>query len=356
MLEEKADYSVSMMARVLGVSRSGFYRWPKAGGSGEDPRGPLKEAIIETWDASGRRFGLRKAWSKLTGDPKYGRFAGTTPYRVRKCMSELGIRGICPNASRRTTVPDRDAPARPDLMGSDFPGPVPTTKLVGDITYLRTTGGFICLAVVIDLCARMVVGWSMRDNMRAGLVVAALEMARSRGHVAGGAMFHSDRGSQHASAELAAWAAAHDVRLSVGRTGSRHDNAVAESFFGTLKSEWYHHERPSDASTTKHGAIEFIESYYNRFRPHESIGDRVPAEAMQEFFDRFESALQADPEAMLAAWKSATPLSIILTGLRRPRRVRPSGGGGRRWVGRRGRRSTGSWRRTRGGSSYLATS
>lgn len=301
MLEEKADYSVSMMARVLGVSRSGFYRWPKAGGSGEDPGGPLKEAIIETWDASGRRFGLRKAWSKLTGDPKYGRFAGTTPYRVRKCMSELGIRGICPNASRRTTVPDRDAPARPDLMGSDFPGPVPTTKLVGDITYLRTTGGFICLAVVIDLCARMVVGWSMRDNMRAGLVVAALEMARSRGHVAGGAMFHSDRGSQHASAELAAWAAAHDVRLSVGRTGSRHDNAVAESFFGTLKSEWYHHERPSDASTTKHGAIEFIESYYNRFRPHESIGDRVPAEAMQEFFDRFESALQADPEAMLAA-------------------------------------------------------
>ena len=301
MLEEKADYSVSMMARVLGVSRSGFYRWLKAGGSGEDPGGPLKEAIIETWDASERRFGLRKAWSKLTGDPKYGRFAGTTPYRVRKCMSELGIRGICPNASRRTTVPDRDAPARPDLMGSDFPGPVPTTKLVGDITYLRTTGGFICLAVVIDLCARMVVGWSMRDNMRAGLVVAALEMARSRGQVAGGAMFHSDRGSQHASAELAAWAAAHDVRLSVGRTGSRHDNAVAESFFGTLKSEWYHHERPSDASTTKHGAIEFIESYYNRFRPHESIGDRVPAEAMQEFFDRFESALQADPEAMLAA-------------------------------------------------------
>lgn len=169
MLEEKADYSVSMMARVLGVSRSGFYRWPKAGGSGEDPRGPLKEAIIEIWDASERRFGFRKVWSKLTGDPKYGRFADTTPYRVRKCMSELGIRGICPNASRRTTVPDRDAPARPDLMGRDFPGPVPATKLVGDITYLRTTGGFICLAVVIDLCARMVVGWSMRDNMRAGL-------------------------------------------------------------------------------------------------------------------------------------------------------------------------------------------
>ena len=119
--------------------------------------------------------------------------------------------------------------------------------------------------------------------------------------VAGGAIFHSDRGSQYTSAELAAWAAAHDVRLSVGRTGSCHDNAVAESFFGTLKNEWYHHERLSDASDTKHKAIEFIESYYNRYRPHESIGDRVPAEAMEEFFDRFERALAYDPETMEAA-------------------------------------------------------
>ena len=210
------------------------------------------------------------------------RFAGTTLYRVRKRMSEPGIRGICPNASRRTTVPDGDAPARPGLMGRDFSSPVPTTRLAGDITYLRTTGGFIYLAVVMDLRTRMVVGWSIRDNMRAGLVVAALEMARSRGHVAGGAIFHSDRGSQHASAELAAWAAAHDVRLSVGRTGSCHDNAVAESFFGTPRNGWHHHERPTDASTAKHRAIEFMESYYNRFRPHGSIGDRVPAEAMQE--------------------------------------------------------------------------
>ncbi len=91
------------------------------------------------------------------------------------------------------------------------------------------------------------------------------------------------------------------MRLSVGRTGSCHDNAVAESSFGTLKNERHRHERPADASTTKHRAIGFIEPCCSRFRPHESIGDRVPAEAMQEFFDRFENALQADPEAMLAA-------------------------------------------------------
>ena len=230
-------------------------------------------------------------------------------------MSGLGIRGICPNAPERATVPDPEAPERPDLIRRDFSCPVPTTEPVGDTAYLRTTGGFICLAVAMDLCTRMVVGWSIRDSMRAGLVVSALDMAYSRGYVAEGAIFHSDRGSQHAGAELAAWAAAHGVRLSVGRTGSCHGNAVAEPSFGTPRNERHHHERPADASTTKHGAIEFIESYYNRYRPRESIGDRVPAEAMQEFFDRFERALRHSPEDMLAVQESAIPLSIILTGL-----------------------------------------
>jgi putative transposase len=256
MLEKRATYSVSMMERVLEVSRSGFYRWLKAGG-GEDPWGPLKEAICAIWEKSDRRFGFRKVWAKLTGDPQYAKFTGTTRYRVRRCMVELGICGICPNASKRTTLPDPDAPERPDLIGRDFSCPVPTTKLVGDITYLKTTAGFIYLAVVIDLCTRMVVGWSIQDNMRAGLVVSALEMAYSRGYVAGGAIFHSDRGSQYTSSEFAAWAAAHDVRLSVGRTGSCHDNALAESLFATLKNEWYYHKRLSDASTTKHKAHEF---------------------------------------------------------------------------------------------------
>lgn len=143
-------------------------------------------------------------------------------------MSGPGIRGICPNASKRTTVPDPEAPERPDLIGRGFPGPVPATEPVGGMACLRTTGGFICLAVVIDLCTRMAASWRLRDGMRAGLVAAAPGMARSRGHAAGGAIFHSGRGSQHAGAGLAAWAAAHDVRLSVGRTGSCHDNAAAE--------------------------------------------------------------------------------------------------------------------------------
>ena len=230
MLEERANYDVTMMARVLGVSRSGFYRWLRANPEGSDPWAELKDAILEVWEASRRRFGFRKVHAKLEGDPKYhGRFGGVTRYRVRKCMLELGIRGICPNASKKTTVPDEDAPKREDLIRRDFESPVPTTRLVGDITYLRTTAGFIYLATVIDLATRMVVGWAIADNMRAQLVVSAMEMAWSRGYVAGNAIFHSDRGSQYTSSLFAAWAKAHDVRLSVGRTGSCHDNAVAES-------------------------------------------------------------------------------------------------------------------------------
>ena len=299
MLEEKANHNVTMMARVLGVSRSGFYRWLKGNPGGADPWAGLKAAILKIWERSKGRFGFRKVHSRLAED--FPEFAGTTRYRVRKCMLELGIRGKCPNASKRTTVPDEGAPERPDLVMRDFTSPVPTYKLVGDITYLRTTSGFIYLATVIDLCTRMVVGWCIADNMRAGLVVSAMEMAWGRGYVAGNAIFHSDRGSQYTSSLFASWARSHDVRLSVGRTGSCHDNAVAESFFGTLKNEWLHGERLTDAETTRHLTIEFIESYYNRYRPHEAIGDRVPAEVMDEFLGRFEAGMSYDPELMMAA-------------------------------------------------------
>ena len=302
MLAERANYDVKMMARVLGVSRSGFYRWLKSNPDDADPWAALKEAILEVWEGSRRRFGFRKVHAKLVGDDRWsGEFGSVTRYRVRKCMSELGIRGKCPNASKTTTVPDEDAPARPDLVRRDFESPVPTYKLVGDITYLRTTSGFIYLATVIDLCTRMVVGWSIADNMRASLVVSAMEMAWGRGYVAGNAIFHSDRGSQYTSSLFAAWAKAHDVRLSVGRTGSCHDNAVAESFFGTLKNEWFHHERLMDAETTRFLTVEFIESYHDRYRPHEAIGDRVPAEVMDEFLARFEAGLAYDPDVMTVA-------------------------------------------------------
>ena len=282
MRAEKGNYPVKMMARVLKVSRSGFYSW-LARGEPDDPWARLRAEVKRVWLESDRIFGARSVLAFLPDE-----FAGTTLYRVRKCMRELGIRGIAPNSRKRTTIPDEGAPSRPDLVRRDFTSPVPTYKLVGDITYLKTREGWLYLAAVIDLCTRMVVGWAVSERMTADVVVEALERAWRRGYVAGSAIFHS--GSQYTSRLLARWAEGHDVRLSVGRTGSCHDNAVAESFFGTLKNEMYSLRRWATRSEARNAVIDYIERRYNRNRPHSTIDYKVPAEVMDAFFERTKSA------------------------------------------------------------------
>ena len=206
-------------------------------------------------------------------------------HRMRKLMRELGIRGRTPNVKKRTTIPDPNAKPRPDLVRRDFISPVPTYKLVGGITCLRTGEGRLYLSTAIDLNTRMVVGWSLSERMTADIAASAPASAKSRGYVAGNAIFHADRGAQHASKLLAEWARADDVRLSCGRTGSCHDDAVAESFFATFKNEMYYKRSFPTRDSAKHAVIEFIEAYCNRRRPHSTIGYKVPAQAMEEFFD-----------------------------------------------------------------------
>lgn len=185
---EKGSFPAGMMARALGVSRSGFYAW-FAGPHGKeaDPWARERAAVVEAHASLDGIPGACTLHAVVARD-----FPGITLYRVRKLMRELGIRGVCPNASRRTTVPDPGAPARPDLVRRDFDRPVPTRWLVGDITYLRTRQGWLYMAVVIDLCTRMVVGLSFSERMAAELPISALECAWRRGYVAEGAVFHSD--------------------------------------------------------------------------------------------------------------------------------------------------------------------
>ena len=192
MAAEKESFPVKMMARLLGVSRQGFYQW-RSRGPDPDPWAGLRSAIERCWPEGERIFGARQILHNLPGE-----FEGTTLYRVRKCMRELGICGAVPHRKKRTTIPDEGAPARPDLIGRDFTSPVPTYKLVGDTTYLRTGEGWLHLATVIDLCTRMVVGWALSERMTADIAVGALEMARGRGYVADGAIFHSDYAEENA--------------------------------------------------------------------------------------------------------------------------------------------------------------
>ena len=291
MLAERAEFPVKLMARVLEVSRSGFYSW-LANGCPEDEWAVEREAVRRVWLESGRRFGFRFVHAMLPPD-----FAHLTRYRVLKLMRELGMRGRAPNAKKRTTIPDPKAKPKPDLVRCDFTSPVPTHKLVGDITYLRTGEGWLCLATVIDLCTRMVVGWSLPDRMTADIAVAALESAKSRGYVAGNAIFHSDKGAQYTSRLLAEWARANDVCLSCSRTGNCHDNAVAESFFGKLKNDMYYCRSFATRAEARHAVVEYIEVDYNRKRPHSTIGYKIPARAMDAFFERTKPAEEGLPMA-----------------------------------------------------------
>lgn len=276
MLVEEGNFSVAMMARLLHVSRSGYYSWKKR--PRIDKWEQAKDEVKHCWLESDKRFGARFIQIMLPH---------LTLYRVRKIMRELNIFGVVPKQKKRTTIPDKNAPLRPDLVKRDFTSPVPTYKLVGDITYLRTGAGWLFLATVIDLNTRMVVGWALSERMMADIVIDALEMARRHGYVAENAIFHSDRGSQYTSRKLALWAKINHVRLSVGRTGSCHDNAVAESFFATLKRYMYAEGKSYKTRLeARNYVVEFIESFYNRRKPHTSIGNQIPAAAMKAFFER----------------------------------------------------------------------
>ncbi len=291
MLAGKAEYPITLMARILCVSRSGFYSW-LSNGCPEDDRSAEREAVRRVWLESDRRSGARFVECLLPAE-----FSGLTPYRVRRLMRGLGIRGRTPSQRRRTAIPDPKAEPRPDLVRRDFTSPVPTCKLVGDITYLRAGEGWLYLATAIDLTTHMVVGWSLSSRMAADIAVAALESVKSRGYVAGNAIFHADRGAQYTSGLLAEWARDNDVRLSCGRTGNCRDSAVAESFFATLKNEMYYRRRFATGAEAGHAVVEFIEAYHSRRGPHSSIGYRVPAEAMADFFERPDPKPDAMPMA-----------------------------------------------------------
>jgi transposase InsO family protein len=284
MYAEKANFTVTMMARLLEVSRSGYYSWVR-----QRDCAVLDEKDVSTagrvqfyWKKSKKRHGARRIKEDLKDEG-----IDVSLHKVRRLMGALGIQGIQPRTSKRTTVQAKDAASRPDLIKRDFASPVPTIKLVGDITYLKTGEGWLYLATVIDLCTRAVVGWAMADNMRTALVISALKLACGQGYVAKGAIFHSDKGSQYTSREYAEFASAHDIRLSVGRTGSCHDNAVAESFFSMLKNEMYYRQDFKARAEARCAVMEYIEIDYNRQRRHSTLGYKTPMQRMGEAFCPF---------------------------------------------------------------------
>jgi putative transposase len=201
---------------------------------------------------------------------------------VAGLMRCLGLVAVQPCAYKRTTVAGEEPVVIPDLIARDFTAPAPGQRMVGDITYLRTGEGWLYLATVIDLTTRMVVGWQIASHMRTSLITDALQMAIDGGHVEPKAIFHADRGSQYTSGDFGLFCTDNHIRRSVGRTGVCWDNAVAESFFASLKNEMYYRSSFLTRARARFAVADYIEVFYNHRRLHSTLGYRTPLETLND--------------------------------------------------------------------------
>ena len=279
-LEEKANYPITFMCSLLHLARSSYYAWCRRVelSATAARRAELGRLVAELFAEFDSRYGCRRIAWVLNTERDTPCAVGT----VASIMREQGLKAVQPRAYKRTTVPGEQPVAAPDLIAREFSAQAPGTRLVGDITYLRTGQGWLYLATVIDLCTRMVVGWSMAEHMRTSLVVEALQMARLHGYLQPGAIFHSDRGCQYTSGEFAEYCATNNILRSLGRTGSCYDNAAAESFFATLKNEMYYCHTFDTRARARFAVAEYIEVFYNRKRHHSTLGYRTPAQALTD--------------------------------------------------------------------------
>lgn len=231
----------------------------------------LTQSIRRIYDEHRGRYGAPRIFAALK---KQG--TSVSRKRVARLMAEANIRAKTSRKFKQTTDSDHGEPVALNYLARNFNAVVPNRAWVSDITYIWTAQGWLYLAVVIDLYSRKVVGWSLRDRMTRSLVCDALEAAIRRRRPPKGLLFHSDRGSQYASREFRRLLNRHNMVQSMSRKGNCWDNAVAESFFATLKKELVHSARFATKDQARLEIFEYIESYYNRKRGHVALSYASP--------------------------------------------------------------------------------
>jgi len=258
---------------TLGVSRSGYYAWrDRPEGARATRRAALAAKVRAVHEANRRVYGSPRVTAEL-------RDAG-----VRVCENTVAKymrqAGICSRIKRRfrvvTTDSRHDLPIAPNLLDRQFQADGPDRKWCCDITYVPTDEGTLYLAAVIDCHSRKIIGWAMEEHLRATLCIDAIQMAIERRRPAEGLLHHSDRGVQYASEIYRRFLERHGLVASMSRTGNCYDNALMESFFGTLKTELVHHERYRTREQARQSLFEYIEIFYNRQRRHSAIGYQSP--------------------------------------------------------------------------------
>lgn len=271
---EKANFPIAKLCKVLRVTRSGFYAWRARDESTHKKRDRFLAAKVRAaHEASRGVYGSPRIHRELKDD---GENVGRK--RVARLMREEGLSGQAPRRFRKTTDSGHDQPVAENLLKRNFAPEAPDLVWATDITYLRTWEGWLYLAVVIDLFSRRVVGWAIADHMRTELAVDALVMAINQRQPAPGLIHHSDRGSQYASNTYQAVLKEHGMLCSMSRKGDCWDNAVAESFFGTLKDELIHRDVWPTMAKTKSAVVEYIACFYNPHRRHSYIDNISPME------------------------------------------------------------------------------
>ena len=298
----KAEHSISIMCRVLGVSRSGFHAWQGRKPSAralEDQR--LTARIAEIHQRFRGVYGSPRIHAELVlaDGERLGR------KRVERLMRAAGISGLVRRRRGRTTIRVPGVRVCEDLVDRAFAADGPDRLWVADITYLRTWEGWLYLAAVQDVFSRRIVGWSMADHMRTELVLDALAMALDHRRPEPGLIHHSDQGSQYVSLAFGQTARAAGIAQSMGSRGDCFDNAVAESFFATLKKELVNRRPWPTKAELRSEIFDYIEIFYNRQRRHGKLGMRSPA--------HFEEGTLAPCGADLAASRLASPQTMRFT-------------------------------------------
>jgi putative transposase len=276
---ERASFPVSVMCEVLGVSRSGFHGW--------ESRAPSDRALSDAWltsriteihERARGVYGSRRVRAEL----QLGQGIRVSRRRVRRLMRVAGISGLVKVKRGRTTIRVPGVRVADDLVERKFRPDAPNVLWVADITYLRTWEGWLYLAAVQDAYSRRIVGWAMTEHMRTELVADALQMAVYRRRPEPGLVHHSDQGSQYVALGFGQQARDAGIAVSMGSKGDAYDNAVAESFFATLKKELVHRQSWPSRRDLSSAVFDYIEAFYNRQRRHSTLGYLSPEEYERE--------------------------------------------------------------------------
>jgi len=265
---------VALICAVMKISRSGYYAWRKRGKSSRQKK---NESLIPIVRAAHKKskgtYGARRMAEEIEA---HGISCGRT--KAGTVMNLADVAAKQKKKFKATTNSKHKLPVAPNILNRQFEVKEPDRVYVSDITYIWTHEGWLYLAVVLDLFSRQVVGWSLNNRMSRQLIINALRMAIWRRQPLSGLIFHSDRGTQYCSNDFQKMLKNHGMISSMSRKGNCWDNAVAESFFGSLKTERVFFSSYQTREEAKRDIVDYIEMFYNSYRRHSYLGYISPKE------------------------------------------------------------------------------